>query len=215
MRIFIMNKRLFGVLVLCGLSACSSSFVSVLKNTSPEPIKYDIDKLSSIPASISINAEKKEIVSDVKLALSRNNVFSEVTDDANKSELLLKISHHAIADHHADEGMFDAILSGITFGLKQSNPAIFDYSVSVNADLIYKGHTIGHYDTKGSYHTEVSDAAKKKEKVDHTSQAVKLSFEHALNLLSEKIKKDRENIIAAMQIETPTVEGQPPLTESK
>lgn len=184
---------------MCSVSACSSSFVSVLKNTSPEPIEYNVASLSSIPASVTIKADKKEFISDAKIALLRNNVFSAVTDDAKNSELLLKISHRSIANHHAEEGLADALLSGITLGLKQSDPSIFDYSISVTADLIYKERTIAHYDAIGSYHSEVRDSAEMKEKVRHSTQAVKLSFDHALNLLSEKIKKDRERIIAAMR----------------
>lgn len=194
-----MGKRWFSIFLLCGLSACSSNIVSMLKNTSPEPIKYDIAKLSSIPASVTINADKKAFVSDVKIALSRNNVFTTITNDRSKSELLLKISQRSRANDHAADDMLDAILSGISFGLKKDDPAIFDYSVSVSADLIYKGHTIASYDTKGSYHSEVSEDAKIQEKRDYNAKAVKLSFDHALNLLSEKIKQDREKIIAAMR----------------
>ena len=194
-----MKATITGVVLLAILSACSSSIVPLLKNTSPEPVPQDINHLMSIPASIAIKADEKKFVSDVSVALSRNNVFSSIVADDKKSELLLTISHKTIADHHLNEGMGDAVLSGLTFGLSGDNPDIFDYSISIEATLIYKGKTIASYNSKGSYHSEISDAADLNSKLTQTTEAVKLSFNHALNLLSEKIKKDREKIITAMK----------------
>jgi len=191
-----MKGSIYFVLILLALSGCASESVWVLKNTSPEPVVPDINKLSAIPASISINADKEEFSSDVKQALTKNRVFSAISEEKDHPELLLKITHNTIANHHMDENANNSFAADL--GLSGNNPDIFDYSIEVKADLVYQGKTIASYNTLGSFHSEISDSATLKAKLARTSETVKLSFDHALDLLSAKIKKDREKIITEM-----------------
>jgi len=186
--------------ILSLLFGCTTHYQTILKNTSPEPITKDVNKQLSVPASVSIDAEKKDFISDISLTLSKYNVFSSIVKDPSKSELTLEVSHDTIADHHMKKGSDNSLFTDFFSWLSTKKPDVFDYSISVNAKLIYKNHVIADYSTMGSYHSEVPDSSDLKTKLEYTTSAVKLSYDHALTLLSQKIKSDREKIISAMNI---------------
>lgn len=165
------------------LLGCETELL-VLKNTSPEKVSLQkMQQLDEIPMRIRIVADEQAFVNDVSSALLRNHVIQSVDSIPSPKDLLLKLSHNTKSSHYNK-----------TRGNQEAND--FDYSIMVNATLLYKGQAISNYSSLGSYHSEVPNNATLEEKIKCSAQAVELSFNHALNLLSVKIKQDKDHILS-------------------
>jgi len=194
-----MNKINYIVLlgIVITLTGCGATIPSKMTNTSPDPSVQEIKNYKTIPVSLSITADDPKFVSDVSIALREHNVFSKLV--SNKGVLQLDVKHEKESNHHFGKGMGNAVLEGLTLGLSGDSPDEFDFSIVVNADLKYKNKIISSYKTKGSFNSVVSSRAALSEKLQRTKDVVFKSYQHALDLLSTKIKKDRRKIIKFMK----------------
>jgi len=92
--------------------------------------------------------------------------------------------------------MRNAVISGLTFGVaKFFQMDQYDYSLTINAQLKKGDSIISNYEIVGSFHSELPEVTFITVKMENVENTVFNSYNHALALLSNQIKQDRNKII--------------------
>lgn len=123
-------------------------------------------------------------------------VFQEVVESTDThNRLNLQVRSETESDHHWVTGIGKAFLRGFTLGLATTTQSDhFDFSVSIYADLRCYDDSVAHYESQGSYTSEVPEVLSLDTKQAYVKQAVENSYEHAFASLASKLKDDRKHI---------------------
>ena len=186
------------VLVILSILIVGCSRNSQMINTSPEKTIHEIHQYDPIPAKVIITSDKKEFINDVTIALKKNEVFTQIVD--NGGELELWVTSTDKADGHFAQEIRNAVISGLTLGVaKFFQTDQYDYSLTINAQLKKGDSVISNYEIVGSFHSESPEVTFITLKMENVENTVFNSYNHALALLSNQIKQDRNKIIKYLQ----------------
>lgn len=168
-------------------------------NMSPESTIPSIPDFKTINAAIRVTCSDPLISAneDVANFLNRENVFGSVIASSSKntlsvSDLELFVVPKIIEDYHFSERMGKAVLRGLTFGLADKTVTdSYKYTVILKV-ILKKGATIlSTYEAIGKYYAQWPVNSKEAQ----TQEARAWAWEHAIMLLTGKIKRDRNKIV--------------------
>lgn len=197
-----MNFNLRFSLIILVIMAEMSCVSAKIVNVSPEATIPTVQDFRTIDASTKVTCSDplSSAHEDVAAALNEERVFQSVivtTSEALLPDAELMVSPKIIADSHFRAETGKAVFRGLLFGLADGAFADrYDYTVILWVSLEKGPRIIGEYEAVSKYYAQQPE----NKNAPQASETRRLAWEHALKLLVSKIKADRANIIAGLEL---------------